>query len=685
MFEKMLCPQQQANTLDDLQRLWAFRAILDLDGLNQLVNGKAYRSDSLAKQLGLEPCTITKHGKKGVKDRIKAMMCELEAQPLSLSSQSLTLRENITEFARVANLDSDCVNVLEFIVHLHSCPQLETLTDHINVKTLGQVCSQLATLLRLSPNAVKQTLRESSRLHQTGLIEYSTYSEGLCGRVNIPNESVIDVLYDEQFTCEKLLEHAVTPAPHAVLKAKDYEHLCGDVNIMLNYLRNKSQGCNILLYGPPGTGKTQLARLIADMAERRLFEVATEGENHKAIEGYQRMQRYKLGQNLLDAKSSILLFDEIEDIFEDGGLFMPSTASRHKAWMNNMLETNPIPTFWLSNCVHGMDPAYLRRFDIVIEVPIPSIAQRKRIIKRCCMKQLSAATIDILSQRDDISPALLARTSDVTSTITTGKTAEKIYLKLLNQSLKVMGLPKVKIKNANQANRELYSLSYLNTNTDISQLLTGLKRNPDARICLYGPPGTGKTAICNHIAHSLKKPLHAHKVSDLMSMYVGQSERNIANAFAKAQNDGAVLILDEVDSFLRDRNQASNSWETTLVNEMLTQMESYDGIFFASTNLMSNLDKAALRRFDLKVEFSYLLPDQAEALFTRYAKALNLSGIQAQHRISVRALNNLAPGDFAAVYRRHRFSPLTSIELFIESIRAECNIKQPESRPIGFI
>ena len=350
-----------------------------------------------------------------------------------------------------------------------------------------------------------------------------------------------------------------------------------------------------------------------------------------------------------------------------------------------MLETNPIPTFWLSNCVHGMDPAYLRRFDIVIEVPIPSIAQRKRIVERCCKKQLSAATIDVLAQRDDISPALLARTSDVTSTITTGKTAEKIYLKLLNQSLKVMGLPKVKMKNANPSNSELYSLSYLNTNTDISQLLAGLKRNPDARICLYGPPGTGKTAICKHIANSLKKPLHAHKVSDLMSMYVGQSERNIANAFAKAQNDGAVLILDEVDSFLRDRNQASNSWETTLVNEMLTQMESYDGIFFASTNLMGNLDKAALRRFDLKVEFSYLLPDQAESLFTRYAKALNLTVIKEQHLTSIRAVNNLAPGDFAAVYRRHRFSPLTTIELFIESIQAECNLKQPESRPIGFI
>ena len=684
MFDELVLPQQTI-LLDDLQRMWAFRAILDLDGLNQIIDGKEFSSDSLAKQIGLTSGFVRKHGKKGVKEQVKSLLNELENKPLKLSSQSQILRENLEEFAGIANLDRTSVMVLEFIVHLHSCPPLETLIEHISVRTLSQVSVYVSTLLHLPTCDVKEALRESSRLHQTGLVENRPFTDGLSGRLDIPNESIIEVLFDDQFTSEKLLEHAVTLAPRAVLKAKDYDHLRSDISLLLNYLKNKQQGCNILLYGPPGTGKTQLTRLIADMTKCKLYEVATEGDNHRAIEGYQRMQRYKLGQNLLTPESSILLFDEIEDIFEDGGLFLPSTASRHKAWMNNMLETNPVPTFWLSNCVSGIDPAYLRRFDIVLEVPIPSLAQRRQIVERCCKTHLSASTIELLARRDDISPALLSRTANVTTTISSNTKTEKIFIKLLNQGLKVAGLPKVQPKKSGQNNKGLYSLSYLNTDSDLNQLLAGLKRSPNARVCLYGPPGTGKTAICNYIANELGKPLHIRKVSDLMSMYVGQSERNIANAFASAQNDGAVLILDEVDSFLRDRSLAVNSWEATLVNEMLTQMETFEGLFFASTNLVNNLDKAAIRRFDLKIEFSYLLPDQAELLMAQYAKALGLDKPTIKQKSSIRAFNNLAPGDFAAVHRRHRFSPLASLDHFIESLEVECALKSPLSRPIGFI
>ena len=89
-------------------------------------------------------------------------------------------------------------------------------------------------------------------------------------------------------------------------------------------------------------------------------------------------------------------------------------------------------------------------------------------------------------------------------------------------------------------------------------------------------------------------------------------------AFERAEADGAILLIDEVDSFLQERKGAEKSWEVTQVNEMLTQMESFGGLFIASTNLMDGLDAASLRRFDLKVRFDYLRPDQAWALLDRY-------------------------------------------------------------------
>lgn len=82
------------------------------------------------------------------------------------------------------------------------------------------------------------------------------------------------------------------------------------------------------------------------------------------------------------------------------------------------------------------------------------------------------------------------------------------------------------------------------------------------------------------------------KASELISKWVGGTEKNIANAFEQASDENAILMLDEVDSYLMDRSNANQQWEVTQVNEMLTQMESFQGIFIASTNLMGNLDQA---------------------------------------------------------------------------------------------
>lgn len=144
-------------------------------------------------------------------------------------------------------------------------------------------------------------------------------------------------------------------------------------------------------------------------------------------------------------------------------------------------------------------------------------------------------------------------------------------------------------------------------------------------------------------------------------------------------------MIDEVDSFLRDRGQARQSWEVTMVNEMLTRMEAYPGIFIASTNLMDNLDPAALRRFDLKVGFSFLKPQQSELLFHRYTASLGLEAASPADLQRLHTLGMLTPGDFAAVVRQHRFRPLVTPAAFVAALAQECALKAPVSRSIGFL
>ena len=168
-------------------------------------------------------------------------------------------------------------------------------------------------------------------------------------------------------------------------------------------------------------------------------------------------------------------------------------------------------------------------------------------------------------------------------------------------------------------------------------------------------------------------------------MWVGENEKNIARAFRQAEQDGSLLLIDEVDSFLQDRRGARNSWEVTLVNEMLTQMESFSWVFIASTNLMDGIDQAALRRFDLKVKFGFLKLEQAWELLRRYCITLKLATPQPEQLAKVMRMQALTPGDFAAVVRQNCFRPIASAAVLVAALEAECAVKEGSKTSIGFL
>lgn len=169
-----------------------------------------------------------------------------------------------------------------------------------------------------------------------------------------------------------------------------------------------------------------------------------------------------------------------------------------------------------------------------------------------------------------------------------------------------------------------YDLSCLNTDYDLSQLIRGLQNYPSGRIFLYGYPGTGKTEFVHYLAEKMGLPVIEKKASDILSPYIGVTEQNISRVFKQAQDDNAILLLDEADSFLQARSKAFRSWEITQVNEMLVRMEAFQGIFFCSTNLKETLDEASIRRFDLKIKFDFMTYEQRWNMFTNLAKEFNL-------------------------------------------------------------
>ena len=196
---------------------------------------------------------------------------------------------------------------------------------------------------------------------------------------------------------------------------------------------------------------------------------------------------------------------------------------------------------------------------------------------------------------------------------------------------------------------------------------------------MYGPPGTGKTQLAEYFAVQLDKPLLIKPASEILNMYIGETEKNIAAMFKEATETDSVLFLDEADSMLRDRSYAQRSWEITQVNELLQRIERWKGIFICATNLFSAIDPAALRRFTFKLEFRPLSIEQRLLMLSNEAK-FELDALTEAERenllTELTLIQYLTPGDFATVKRQATLlDEELSVEEWLARLRVESHAK----------
>ena len=161
----------------------------------------------------------------------------------------------------------------------------------------------------------------------------------------------------------------------------------------------------------------------------------------------------------------------------------------------------------------------------------------------------------------------------------------------------------------------------------------------------------------------------------------------MARMFEEAGTEGAVLLLDAADSFLRSRKLAERNYAITEVNEMLQGMKRFTGVFICTTNLFDELDEAALRRFTFKVRFQPLTTGQRVRMFTAEALAGDASHLTDGQRARLAALDELVPGDFAAVQRQAQILGDTlQPDEFLSQLEDELRVKPAvrQRRSIGF-
>jgi len=684
--------------LIDKASLWILRIILNLEGHRKLISKDNYISTDDYKTSILVFLDgnefLNTDEDKFTRDKVLTFFSErlTKLENKNKFKTNKLLSKNIAQISSLMKLNKYEEQILEFLTLLK---QYELLDDAVSLigseLNTTQTKKALSVILNIKRKYIDSAFASDSKLTKSSLVTIDkTNTNSLDGKLDSISDTFLDNLLNLDEDISVMIKDSIKICSQSALKLKDYKHLSSDIDILVPYLdkaiTTKQSGVNILIYGKPGTGKTELTKVIAKKLKTKLFEVSYTDEDDEPIDGTARLKAYKSAQALLSNKKTLLMYDEAEDIFESGGgFFSPSVRQKDKAWINRVLETNTIPTIWITNNIYSIDNALVRRFDMSIEIPIPIKSKREEIIKNYSNNLLDAKAIKSLAKNENIAPALISTTAKVISSIDT-KDSTKAFTHLLSNTLKAQGYGEIKKENSENSLSTIYNPNYVNSTTDLKELTQGIKKTGTARLCLYGVPGTGKSAFGNYLADMLDKPLLLKKGSDLISKWVGGTEKNIADAFKEAAEENAVLVFDEVDSFLADRTQAKQSWEVTQVNEMLVQMENFDGVFIATTNLMDNLDKASLRRFDLKLEFNYLKLEQSWKMFKKFAKDLKLSKVDKSFQRELSSLKQLTPGDFAAVVRQNRFRPIKDIKDFISRLKDEVEIKNIDINPkMGFI
>ncbi|MGC8912379.1 MAG: CDC48 family AAA ATPase [Thermoplasmata archaeon] len=414
----------------------------------------------------------------------------------------------------------------------------------------------------------------------------------------------------------------------------------------------------VLLYGPPGTGKTLIAKAVANEANAEFFAIQGPEIMSKFYGGSEERLR-EIFEKAKEKAPSIIFIDEIDSIAPRRDEVQGDVERRVVAQLLTLLDglspRGNVIVIGATNRENAIDPALRRpgRFDREIEIGVPTMEGRKEILqihtrdmplegsdeeKEKLLKELAEIThgfvgadlaalareaamnalrryLPEIDPDAPVSPELLSKMKVTREDFLNAlKTVEPSALRDIT-----VEIPNVKwdmiggLEEVKQQMRELVELPLKHPDAYKRMGIEPLKG-----LLLYGPPGTGKTLIAKAVATESEANFISVKGPELISKWVGESEKAIREVFKKArQVSPCIIFFDEIDAIAPVRGAHADSGVTErMVNQLLTSMDGVEVmqgvIVIGATNRPDILDPALLRtgRFDRLV---YVPPPDEKA------------------------------------------------------------------------
>lgn len=415
------------------------------------------------------------------------------------------------------------------------------------------------------------------------------------------------------------------------------EHIKNNAITMMK----KVPDVKILLYGASGTGKTSFAKSLSKYAGKTPYFL-DDNENLWIA-------------SKCTSFNEVLIIDEADDLLNEG-LFSFMKESK-KAKLNKDLDDIDKPCIFITNTLKYADKSVLRRFHYIIKFADLSDKENAFLWQKNIEninKILVEQEIEEYAKKYSLPIGIVSKAVD--SAVSCYKSKEK-RKKMFESILESHSNLRNKNSITKFEPKSNFNMEFLNTDISVDTIKSyiehykNMEEKERCAILFHGEPGTGKTEFARFLAELTGFDHKTVSVSDFLSPYVGETEKNIAKAFKEAVKKNMVLIFDEADSLISDRRGAVRSWEVSQVNEFLAQLDRYKGVFIATTNFVKQFDMAAMRRFNWKVEFKSIAQNKIKQAFEYFFPQVDFSGLDDKFK----NIQKITAGDIAVIISKVKF------------------------------